>query len=356
MGFAFLGLAAALHAVAGPPSGEAVAGQVAVILPLQNRAGDSQAGRAVEAALGERLWQHLELVDPGRNRRALRLLRIRNGDEEPAERLTRLAEALKVDWLITVTLHDAERRAVPRLTLSARAFSGKTGELRWAGFTGGSGLDKRKLLGLGRIRDLEALAPSVVRDLIQGFEAVIVRGVDEGQSRDIDITEVGTLAIVPLDSVTEDRTTANAETVTEAARAALHRKGIQLVSSGCAREVIRRQQAGVWGGVAGKTRAALQNVCGADFVLTGSVETYEVTGRHEEPEPLVAVAVRVLDTGTGRIVWMDAMERRGWDHQGLFRVGRVYSRGTLTEEVMEKLTGRLLREWDDLVLASGERR
>ena len=64
--------------------------------------------------------------------------------------------------------------------------------------------------------------------------------------------------------------------------------------------------------------------------------------------------MRLLDAETGRILWSDSMERRGWDRAGLFRAGRIYSRGTLTEAMMRKLVRRLLREIERSARREGE--
>ena len=155
---------------------------------------------------------------------------------------------------------------------------------------------------------------------------------------------LGFLAIVPFAGLTASDATANAETATEAARAAVHRLGARPVSPGCTNEVLRRQRLVGWGGVDADARSALRGLCGADAILTGSVELYDVGQGEQEPEPRVAIALRLVETETGRIVWTGAAERRGWDRQGLFRLGRVYSRGALTEEMMDSLARSLVRE------------
>jgi hypothetical protein len=41
------------------------------------------------------------------------------------------------------------------------------------------------------------------------------------------------------------------------------------------------------------------------------VETYDLGGGESEPEPVVAIALRLLDASTGRIRWTGSSERRG---------------------------------------------
>lgn len=352
---AILVVSGALLVVGVPSNGLAASGAKVAVLPIQNGAGDQQAAVALEQALGRELRKSAELVDRGRARRVLRRLRIRDGDDTAPDLLKSLGKELDADRLVVVTLHDAERRGTPRLAVSARAYSATTGELLWAGFKGGCGLDRQSVLGLGVVANLEGLIPQVASQLVEDFEtAVLGGGEDEDRSTRSAAVDIGTLAVVPLESVTEQRRTATAETVTEAARAALFRRGIRLVPPHCASEVLRRRQGGLWGGVTVETRSALRDSCGADSILTGSVETYDVHGSRREPEPEVAIALRMVNPETGRILWTGALERRGRDRQGMFRLGRVYSRGALAERLTAALTQRLLSEWPGRATRSEE--
>jgi hypothetical protein len=318
-------------------------GPVVALLPVQDRAGDRPAVVAVDQALREELEGFSRVVDAVGTRDALRRQRMRNGNLAPPEALRRLAEELEAEWLITVTLHEAWRRNVPCLTLSAHAYHGADGELAWTGFRGGSGLDGRTVLGLGRIETLEQLALPVVKRLTAELAGVLTAG--EAGPRESGGGTLGRLGIVPFAGLTARDATTHAETVTEAARAAAHRIGVRTVSPGCTNEVLRRQTLVGWGGIDADTRSALRERCGAETILTGSVERYEVGGAQDEPEPRASIAMRLIDSGTGRIVWTGAEERDGWDRQGLFRLGRVHSRGELTARMMDSLARRLLREY-----------
>lgn len=320
---------------AAPADGRAIA-----LFPVQNRTGDAAAAAAVETSLRGELGRLGRLVGPGETRDALRRLRMRNGDRADPGLLRQLGSELAADWLASATLHEADRSLVPGLTLSVRLYSTETGELLWTGFRGESGLDRQTLLGLGAIADVEALAPLVSRDLLRevasGPEAVAPR--EPRRSR------LGTVAVVPFTGSTDWQATLSAEAVTEAAQARLFADGVRLVSPNRLHDLLRRVQGGQWGGVTAETRDALERTAATDTILTGAVETYDLGGGEAEPEPAVAIALRLLDASTGRILWTGSSERRGWDRQGLFRRGRVHSRGALTERVMEDLTRRLERE------------
>jgi TolB-like protein len=339
LGFTFL---AALGPLIG---GARIEGAGIALFPTQNRAGDSPAAAALDRTLRFELSNYGHMIGPERTRDALRQLRIRNGDLASPELLRLLGEELGVVWLVSATLHDAERRLVPRLTVSARIYSGKTGELLWAGFQGGSGIDRRKLLGLGTIQDLESLVPLVARDLLTELpEAPGDTAATDPRTGEPFPTGLGTVAVVPFAGSTGRRATANAETATEAALAQLFRGGVRLVSPNRSHEILRRLQGGQWGGVDLGTRMALARTGGADTILTGAIETYDVGGSEFEPEPRVAVGLRLLDAETGRILWAGSLERAGWDRRGVFGLGRIYSRGALIERMMEILAKRLHRD------------
>lgn len=316
----------------GAPAGD---GRVIGFLALQDRTGDAAGAAAVGEALRAELGRRGRLVDPDETRDALRRLRIRNGDRVAPLLLRQLGSQLRADWLASATLHEAERSAVPGLTVSLRLYSAATGELIWAGFRGESGLDRRTLLGLGAIAELEALAPLVVRDLLRELPSAAA-------PRETRSSRLGTVALVPFTGSTAWHPTLGAEAVTEATQAQLLADGVRLVSPNRLHDVLRRLQAGQWGGVTVGTLAALESAA-ADTVLTGTVEAYELGGG-DEPEPEVAVALRLLQAATGRILWTGASERRGGDRQGLFRRGRIHSRGALAASVVQELTRRLDRE------------
>lgn len=298
------------------------------VLAVQNLAGDARAVDAVDEALRLELSDHGELVDADAIRRARRRLRIRDTDQTSPGLLADLADELSADWLVSVTVHDAERRAVPRLTLSARVYDA-TGQPFWVGFEGGSGLDTRKMLGLGVINDIEMLAPRVVSRL---FSTLVDASPGHTES------ESGSLAIVPFGSLTARHGTAASQTMTEAARAAIFAHGLDVASPNCTHSALRSLRSSRWGAVDAAMRKALTTYCGATSILTGAVEAYDIGGAELEPEPKVAVAMRLLDAETGMILWTGALARQGWDRAGLFRLGRIYSRGTLTERMMDKLT------------------
>lgn len=312
------------------------------LMPLKRGVRDQAAIAAVETALELQLASLGKLAAPEATRRVLRRLRLRDVDAAPPASLHRLAGELGTRWLVVATLHDVPRHVVPDLAVSIRFYAGDSGELVWAGFLGRSGLDGRRLLGLGVVDRMETLAPEAVRRLLA--EAPILDG-GGGRSRAPDRRGAtpgaeGRLAVVPFTSYVEQDAQPVADAATEAATAVLVRFGAELASPGCVRDAMRRQKARAWGEIAAATRAELRTSCGAHRLLTGAVERWDLAGSGLEPEPLIALSLRLLDAETGGILWMGSREAGGWDRESVLGIGRVFSRGAL----LGRLLGSLARE------------
>lgn len=353
---ALLGAAPAVAAFSGGPVGpnarsspEPRPGALA-LAPLDDRQGDRSAAAAAEAAVRDELEAAYDLVAPERLRDAQRRGRIRSVDDATVDELAGLGRETGAGRIVTVTLHQAVRRTVPRIALSARAYDAATGTLVWAGFESTSGLDGRTVLGLGVIDDLDELAARSARRLMGDYlDAVGGRAPRRAirNRRSAGAERFGRVAVIPLGAAADRAGTNAAETATEALRAVLFRAGFDLASPVHTAEALRELRFTGWGGIDAPSRLALGRALGVDHLITGSVESFEMGGGEEEPEPRVALGLRLLDAATGRIVWTGGGERRGWDAQGPFRTGRTYARGDLAERMIRTAVERLLRSASD---------
>ncbi|MCP3956666.1 MAG: hypothetical protein GY719_02320 [bacterium] len=349
------------------------------LLPLQDRVGNPVVAAAVEETLRQALAARASLVDPVRLRDAQRRLRIRDASQASPEALARMAEETGAGWFFSATVHQATEslltRAsqafvsdrpgeglVPQITLSARVIrlrpSDRAGaELGWAGFEAASGLDGRRLLGLGVIDDPEILGREVAERLVETFEREVAAGEpthsqerhgrarpDHGGflRRPISVQEMGSVALVPFGSVTERQATRAGETVSELALAVLYRSGARLVLPGRVNQILRGRGVLLRGEVDAEARAALRSGAGADSILTGTVEAWEVGGLGAEPEPRIAFSARLIDTGSGGILWWNGQDRTGWDRSRLLGTGRIHAAGLLAEDIMWSLVAGLV--------------
>ncbi|MEJ2084955.1 MAG: hypothetical protein P8Y44_04655, partial [Acidobacteriota bacterium] len=155
---------------------------------------------------------------------------------------------------------------------------------------------------------------------------------------------LGRVALVPFTGYVEQDALGVADAVTEASRAVLIRQGLHLAAPGCVSQALRLQRAQVWGELTAEARTYLETECGADSLLTGSVAHWEINGSAYEPVPEIALAMRLLNASSGRILWMSSIEKTGRSSESLFRAGRIYSRGRLLDRILTRLTDEMLAE------------
>lgn len=329
-----------LLAVAGAlVAAEAVAVSVA-LLPVRRGVREGEATAWVERAIASELASRAGVVDAERVRAELRRLRLRSVDGARAEQLAALAAEVGADWLVAAEVHDALEAGVPDVALSARLYDGRDGRVAWVGSIGRSGLDGRRLLGLGEIDSLVELVPVAVAELLrpilpedaQALRPPPVPAAPPG----------GVAAIVPFTAVAAEEGLEVAIAATETLRAVLAAAGVELAHPGCVRAALRGPEGVRWGELDAATRNALQERCGAAYLITGAVERWERAGSGRAPEPTIAVALRRLDAASGEIVWAGSLEAGGFDREGWFGRGRVHSRGGQLRRLLERMSNRML--------------
>ncbi|RJP21800.1 MAG: hypothetical protein C4520_09080 [Candidatus Abyssobacteria bacterium SURF_5] len=79
----------------------------------------------------------------------------------------------------------------------------------------------------------------------------------------------------------------------------------------------------------------------ADGIIFGTVNEYAVITTDLGPLPAVSASVRLVDAGTGEIVWSSTHSLQGDFKETFFGIGRVNSLGTLCEIVVEDLIAEL---------------
>lgn len=337
-----LGLALPLACATAARASEPLA---VAVFPPQDRVGDAPAAAAFEQALRFELRRFGRLADSETTRDALRSLRLRNGDDAAPDRLRQLGAGLGVQWLVSSTLHEADV-ALPFATASTRVYSAANGELVWAGFRSGSGLDRTAILGLGRVSALGPLVRGLTHDLIEDLALArprLAAASGEAGGRPA-------LALVPFSGLAQQRATLNAELVTEAIRARLLAAGIASLSPNLCQQILRSVQGGRWGGVTADTRTSLRELGGARAILTGTVEAYD-----EGQSPRVAVGVRLIDTASGRIVWTGWRERDEARRRHWLGLGREHSAGAVAEDVAAELVAQIERKQRAAVDDGGQR-
>ncbi len=317
-----------------------------MLLPLQDRTGDTALAQLVTETLRAELEKSLRLVSSDGLRDEMRRLRIRDAGDIELRKLRQLAARFDVDWLVSATLHAARETPEPEFVISAWAHRAKENNLAWAGFESLAGLTTRRSLERNRIYELEPLARLAVRRLVADFRRSLEgdrrRPVRTSADHDgfllepMTVEQLGTVAVLPFESITDLRPSASGEMITALGHATLHHNGAAVVHPGQVNAILRRRGVFMRGELDPLARAALRISGQADHILTGTVETY-VSPASIEPNPHVAFSARLVEVDSGRIVWMNGQERKGWDHPGPFGTGKVYDAGSLAEAIMQSL-------------------
>jgi hypothetical protein len=144
------------------------------------------------------------------------------------------------------------------------------------------------------------------------------------------------VAVIPMDSVAVVSPGLSAELATAALLATLDAFGFKTLLPGFVEAVRREAAQGQNGGVSRAEWEALSRVTQADWVATGTVETFRL-GQGVTPDPWVAFSLRFVDCRDGEIGWMDGLELSGADTGAVFDRGRIYSSGDLAFRMMTSL-------------------
>jgi hypothetical protein len=336
-------LTAALAAAVGGGLAQDVDERV-VLLPVQDRVGDTGAIARLEAVARRLLEHRYELVPPEQVREAMRRLRLRDPRRVPPATLREFADELAADAFISVSLLDAARDPVPRAVLSGQSIDPASLELRWAGFEAASAVDDVDWFGAGGANSLESLLDRLALRLVDDLTTGRAGRTDEPEGtavgflrRPLSAGDLGRVAVIPFDGITDTRAGQAAEIATDLALAVLHRRGLRIAAPSAVEEVLLQRSHLLYGGLDELTRAALRAGGRAETLFTGAVEEYESAVRGLTVEPTVAIAARVVDARSGQILWIGGIERSGWDDAGAFGLGREYSAGVLAEQIMQNL-------------------
>lgn len=128
---------------------------------------------------------------------------------------------------------------------------------------------------------------------------------------DADLPFYEKVAVIPFQSLTQDR--AAGEKITNVFFAELlNRKFDQVVEPGQFAAAMTRIRGGTpytnpW---SGEDLGKLAEETGVQGVFMGTVREYSMTQNGRDLYPMVALEVRFVDAGTGRIVWSSSITRR----------------------------------------------
>lgn len=77
---------------------------------------------------------------------------------------------------------------------------------------------------------------------------------------------------------------------------------------------------------------------GVDAIIAGTVEEYSDGIKGDGSSvPVIAISARMIDTDTGKILWMSHLRRTGDDYITIFDIGKIRSIISLTQRVVDEM-------------------
>lgn len=111
---------------------------------------------------------------------------------------------------------------------------------------------------------------------------------------------------------------------------------------GMVRSFFIRERLVVRGGMDLKTLAMMRDRLGLDAVVVGRVEEYAGSEDiRRAVMPRATLSVRVVDTATGRILFMARRHRTGEDYATVLGMGRVLTTGALCRLLVDEIVERM---------------
>ncbi len=315
-----------------------------VLLPIRDHTGSPEAVLMLEDSLREVATLDRLPAETDALRAHLRRLRIRDLNTASTDALQLLTAEIQAAWYVTFSIHQVVASPVPQLTLSASIYVPGNEELHWAGFESLSSLDQRRWLELRELDQLESLVRFGVERLWQS-----AAGNSDSRKRTktrvalddwtylreaLPMDSSARVALVPFDSVSRRNPSGSAAEVTAAATALLHESNVTLVHP----RLVNRLQLEVRqlsrGSVDEALRDTLSSQLGVKWIFTGTVENYDFDSGLS-PDPRVEISGRLIDSASGRILWLGGREIRGRYAEGFFEAGIRNTPGQLASDMMQ---------------------
>jgi hypothetical protein len=344
---------ASLLLVAGAASVSEAATRIA-LLPFQNVSGHIRSPAIIipliEPALRERGY---EVVNPDAVETFLVRQRIRSTEKIRREQLVALGREFGASLALVGSIDlFADPPGNPQWGVSGSLLATEDGKIVWAGAAGFTGDDFTGFLGLGTVTSPEQLAALTVKKLLEdfplpespGLSGKAVRPARSGKIagrvfRDprLDTEEPKRVALLPFENGTERR--GAALIVDDLMLVGLFLAGrFEIADPGEVSHVLQTLAVAPYGAIDLEALRSIGEKIDVDAVILGRVEDYNEGLRPgTSTSPSIAVSARMLETKTGRILWMGYYERSGEDYQIMLEFGKIKSMVPLAMRVIADL-------------------
>ena len=328
------------------------------MLPFQNVSGRIEASTFTIPLIQTALQEHgYEVVKPDALETFLVRQRIRGTEKVRREQLVALGREFGASLALVGSIDlFADTPGNPQCGVSARLLATEDGMIMWAGAAGFTGDDFTGFLGLGTVTTPEPLAALTVKKLFEDFPlpgspwqlGKAVRPARSGKIagrvyRDprLDTEAPKRVAILPFENGTQRR--GAALIVDDLMLVELFRAGrVEVADPGDVSYALQALAVAPYGAIDLDSLRSIGEKINVDAVILGRVEDYNEGLRPEtSTSPSIAVDARMLETKTGRILWMGYYERSGEDYQIVLEFGKIKSMVPLAMRVIADLVGSM---------------
>jgi TolB-like protein len=342
-----------LWLVFGVASGSGAATRIA-ILPFQNVSGHLEAPPIITPLISKAAQDRgYEVIEANSLEPFLARHRIRATEKIRREQLGALAKELGASLALVGSIDlFADTPGNPQWGLSGRLLSTDSGRMLWAGAAGYTGDDFTGFLELGTVTSPDRLAELVVHKLFNDFPSAGEQGepprsAKSGPSRKapgrifrdprLDTEPLRRVAVLPFENATERR--GAALIVDDLMITGLFRVGrFEVVDPGEVAHALQTVGVAPYGAIDLDSLQRIGEALGADAVILGRVDDYNEGLRPgTSTSPSIALDARMLETRTGKILWMGYQEGRGEEYQIVLEFGKIKSMVPLAMRVIVDL-------------------
>lgn len=299
------------------------------IFPFENLSEDKNALTSIMPVMRNRLEaKGLDMLDEDTLNRFLLKERIRSTGYISSDIARKLKEELNVNAILVGSVNSFSPGENPGAGLSARLINSSDGTILWADHASATGEDFTKILGLGRVKDLDRLIPKVIDKLLASFTTT-------PPYKEIESTYK--IAVMPFQNKSKVKDVGMIATYMFLVELFKNQR-FEPVEYGEIRRLTVDLRVRGKGELDLKNTEAISKSLGADGILVGTVELYN-EGEGTLP-PEVIISARLIDARKNRILWYDSYQLNGDDGIIILDWGRIRS----AENVAYKAVSKLVKE------------
>ncbi|MGB5105959.1 MAG: hypothetical protein WBP42_04505 [Candidatus Zixiibacteriota bacterium] len=322
--------------------------QKIAIIPFANYSNSQSAQDLITNAVRDGLEARgYQPVDKNLLRDKMRETRMRLIGEVDSVAAAQIAASSGSELLITGSIDLYLEQDNPEVSVGLRIYDCDKSALVWVDCLSATGEDYAGAFGVGRLTEIESIANSVVKKLIERIPD-LARPLDDTEremsKEDRRLAGLGKITVVRFDNSTE---VLNADAVaTSALMAELWQRGFELLEPGEISRVQMRLAVDIRGGITDDAMSILRSEQNVGLIATGTVTTFSpIRNAQTEAAPEIEMNVRLIDPVDGRVISSVSMDRNGSDSESLFGAGRVYSIGLVAQRSLHDGWKELVKGW-----------